>query len=115
LIEHQYVPIEEPQNNVITLDFLKQFEVPADNIIQFNQNDFPLDEPEKKKKKKKNKNKSKSPTQDYKPIGYDAQWSDNADDISDKDAVVFVNEIDDFPDSVFNVIWQQKCWDILYK
>jgi hypothetical protein len=29
--------------------------------------------------------------------------------------VVFVNEIDDFPDTTFNVIWQQKCWDILYK
>ena len=106
-----------PQNNVITFDF-KQFEgqpTGDNNIIQFDQNDFGGDKPDKKKKKKK-KSKERSPSQDgYKPIGYDAQWSDNPDDISDNEAVVYVNEIDDFPDTTFNVIWQQKCWDILYK
>ena len=73
------------------------------------------DKPDKKKKKKKNKEEQHPSQEGYKRIGYDAQWSDNADDISDQDAVVFVNEIDDFPDTTFNVIWQQKCWDILYK
>ena len=24
-------------------------------------------------------------------------------------------EVDDFPDYKFDVLWQQKCWDILYK
>lgn len=28
--------------------------------------------------------------------------------------MIFQEETDDFPDYKFDVIWQQKCWDILY-
>jgi len=28
--------------------------------------------------------------------------------------MVIREEIDDFPDHQYDVLWQQKCWDILY-
>lgn len=28
--------------------------------------------------------------------------------------MVIQEEIDDFPDHKYDILWQQKCWDILY-
>lgn len=50
----------------------------------------------------------------YKPINYDDEWPDKEPSLV-SDELVYQEEIDDFPDYKFQVVWQQKCWDILYR
>ena len=74
--------------------------------LDFQDQDFglPADEPNKNKNSK------------YKRIGYE-DWPDEepAEIVSNEDELVYVEEIDDFPDYKFSVVWQQKCWDVLYR
>jgi len=51
----------------------------------------------------------------YKRINY-GDWPDKEpSQVSNEDELIYQEEIDDFPDYKFAVVWQQKCWDILYR
>jgi hypothetical protein len=55
-------------------------------------------------------------SQSYKRINY-GDWPDKQEleEVSAGEELVYQVEIDDFPDYKFTVVWQQKCWDILYR
>ena len=53
--------------------------------------------------------------EEYKPIGYEDEWVDEVENVSNQEDLIFDEEVDDFPDYKFDVLWQQKCWDILCK
>ena len=89
---------DDDNSNVIKFDFMGD----QDNGIM----DFggPYDD----------ENTQKLKTDKYKRIQY-GDWPDKEPSASNEEELIYQEEIDDFPDYKFTVVWQQKCWDILYR
>ena len=44
--------------------------------------------------------------EEYKPIDYEDEWPDEIQNVSNKSDLIFEEEIDDFPDYKFELVWQ---------